>query len=189
MSILKSKIARAQMMSQDPPDPEVMPRDQQNLPDNTVLRRLRKRVVSVTSPTVTSPKGLTSCKNIMKNYSRILTSFALSNLSLPYLTPLLHDHNIELAQFSEFVRDRKSAANCIKGLRDLLLLVKETDSEEVSTMKKVFQEICVVFLKFFCVNWIFSGKVIDKAAHLNYRHKILRRIKSPALFTHLEDFA
>lgn len=153
-----------------------------------VQRQLRTRTTQSHSfKTVVTFKGATSCKNVMKNYSRAFTAFALSPLAQPYLTPILETYQVDLQVFMEFIESRKNEANCVKGLRDLLLLPTDFDSVEVVAMKKVFQEICVVFLKFFAVNWIFHGKVMDKSAHVNYRLKILRKIKNPSNFLSLED--
>lgn len=192
MRILKSKIARA-LLRQQSSDNEhkanmntQAKKTVQNL-DESSRRQLRTRVAQPSLPQILTPKGSTSCKNVMKNYSRALAIFALSPLALPYLLPLLQKHKLQLPSFVEFVQLQKKAANCIKGLRDHLLLVKDSDSDQVSTMKQIFQEICVVFLKFFCVNWIFHGKVVDKTAHLSYRLKLLRKVRNPASFNYLED--
>ena len=150
-------------------------------------KRLRTRVIQPSLPETSTTKGSTSCKNVMKNYSRAFVIFALSSLAAPYLKPLLQQYQLKPEPFKEFVKSQKKTANCIKGLRDALLLVTENDSEEVGRMKMVFQELCVVFLKFFCVNWIYSGKVVDKLAHLSYRLKLLRKIRNPANFIYLED--
>jgi hypothetical protein len=189
MSILKSKIAnalkkrqlheRAARCLQTPRVQNHAPRVQRNLRTSTIKPKLLKTVTS---------KGSTSCKNVMKNYSKAFTAFALSPIALPYLTPILQKYQVDSQAFIEFIELRKGAANCIKGLRDLLLLVVDTDSAETALMKQVFQEISVVFLKSFSVNWIFHGKVMDKTAHLSYRHKILRRIQNPSNFAGLEDF-
>lgn len=191
MRTLKSKVARAQKLRESCLDSENIATDTSILqiqsPVEPIFKRLRKRVPSTSLPAKTTPKGATSCKNIMKNYSRIFTTFALSPMALPYLKPLLKQHKIELKIFREFIEWRKSKVNCIKNLRDLLLLSSETDPDEIVQMKTVFQGICIVFLKFFSVNWIFNGKVMNKNAHLSYRLKILRRIKNPATFTYLED--
>lgn len=191
MRILKFKIAQAakkhQLQEEDIvcnniPAPVV----EQNLPEPTP-RQLRTRSAQPSLPRAKIFDGSTSCKNVMKNYSRAFIIFALSQMVLPYLMPLLQQQKLELSTFKEFVKSQKKAANCIKGLRDGLLLVMNNDSDQVIVMKKVFQKMCVVFLKFFCVNWIFHSKVMDKTAHLSYRQKLLRRVQNPAAFTYLED--
>jgi len=44
-------------------------------------------------------KGATSGKNIIKNYGRALQNFAISNMSLPYINPLLQKENTTLKDF------------------------------------------------------------------------------------------
>jgi len=124
----------------------------------------------------------------MKNYSRAMTTFALSDMARPYLAPILDKSHQKRDAFILFIKSKKKKANCIKGLRELLL-VKENDSEETCCLKKAFREISVIFLKFFSVNWIFHGKIADRIAHLRYRFRILRRVQNPMYFTYLEGFA
>ena len=199
MGILKRKLALAQQNGQNNLETEPLikqeevvetlePHKQSKSPE-PIQRRLRNRASRIEIPKTLTPKGSTSCKNIMKNYSRVFTVFALSPMALPYLRPLLESQKLELPFFLEFIESRKRAANCISGLRDLLLLVTEDDSKEVAEMKIIFQKICVIFLKFFCLNWLYNGKIVDRIAHLRYRLKMLRRVLSPAEFTHLLDYA
>lgn len=190
MSILKFKISQA-LQRQQRSDEQEVAMSPQNIQASknveSIPRRLRTRITQPILPKTLTPKGSTSCKNVMKNYSRVFTIFALSPLSRRHLMPLLQKHKLELSSFIEFVSSQKEAVNCIKGLRDSLLLVRDTDSEQVSAIKQVFQEICVVFLKFFCVNWIYHSKILDKTAHLSYRLKLLRKVKNPSSFINLED--
>jgi hypothetical protein len=190
MSILKFKIAQALQRQQNTEEQEVnISRQPIQVSANVepIQRNLRTRITQPILPKTLTPKGSTSCKNVMKNYSRVFTIFAISPLSRPHLMPLLQKHKLELSPFIDFVNSQKKAVNCIKGLRDSLLLVKDTDSEQISAMKQIFQAICVVFLKFFCVNWIYHSKIVDKTAHMSYRLKLLRKVRNPATFNYLED--
>jgi hypothetical protein len=192
MRILKLKISQAlkKLRQQHLQEERASMNARAEAQHNNIERAQRSlRTRARQEPLVTTPvlKGSSSCKNIMKNYSRAFIIFALSPMAHPYLTPLLQNYNLELSSFVEFVKLQKKFANCIKGLRDRLLLVNDTDSDQVSVMKQIFQEMCVVFLKFFCVNWIYHGKVADKKVHLSYRLKLLRRIRNPATFTYLDD--
>lgn len=192
MCILKYKINRAlqkqqqQHLEEHSTSSTGQDLDVQNQ-EESPQRRLRERVRQPRSPKTLTPKGSTSGNNVMKNYSRIFTVFALSSISAPYRTPILQRHKISFQTFTDFINSRKKAANCIKGLRESLLLVTDADTEEVASMKQIFQEICSVFLKFFCVNWIFNGKIVNKSAHLSYRLKLLRKIRNPSTFIYLED--
>ena len=132
-------------------------------------------------------KGSTSAKNIIKNYGRALQNFAISNMVLPYLTPLIQRENVTLKDFRKFFYSKKKQVRSIAGLR-ALLLVQDDDDENSRAYKKIFREISIVFIKFFSVNWIFSGKLLNKIAHLKCRFKMLRRIKDPENFTYLKGF-
>ena len=127
-----------------------------------------------------------TCQNIVKNYSRAFINFALSPLSLPYLNSILSEEGLSLEAFHSYVSNRRGKINCIKNLR-AALLIKTNDSDKTAASKKVFRRISEVFLKFFCVNWLFDSKIENKVIHLNYRFKILRRIRKPEYFTYLEE--
>ena len=123
----------------------------------------------------------------MKNYCRGIANFAVSQMAVSYLKPLLQKHHIELDAFRKFIRAKKSKINCIKQLREMLL-ISETEKREVAAMKTVFKEITIIFLKYFIPNWVYNSKITDKFAHLKYRFKILRRVKNPIYFTYLQEF-
>ena len=73
----------------------------------------------------------------------------------------------------------------IESIRVLLIKDKKDDLT-MSAYKLIFQEISIMFLKYFCVNWIYGGKIIQKKAHLKFRFKILQRIQDPEHFTYLK---
>jgi len=129
----------------------------------------------------------TPCENIIKNYGRAMANFALSPLAAPYLKTILPKYGSNLTTFQNFLKKRKRSVNCIKKLREIL---PSEDSKALPNFaeKLVFQELCIIFLKDFSVNWLFSSKIDNKTTHLNYRFKILRRIKDPDHFTYLKDF-
>lgn len=133
-------------------------------------------------------RGSTSAKNIVKNYGRALANFAASDLAVPYLMVLLHRDDARIKEFRKFIGTKKKQARCIKGLRNLLITQHE-DPHMITTFKKVFKDLSVTFIKYFSVNWIFSGKLCDKITHLKYRFKILRRIRNPEHFTYLKGFS
>jgi len=129
----------------------------------------------------------TSCENIIKNYGRAMTNFALSSLAVPYLKVILPKHGSNLTTFLSFIKKKKKSANCIKKLREMLPCAGNQDAPNLPE-KFVFQELCAIFIKFFCVNWLWNSKIDNKNMHLNYRFKILRRVKDPDHFTYLKDF-
>jgi hypothetical protein len=156
-------------------------------PSARTLRSNNK--VQASTNNITSPvRGLTSCKNIMKNYSRAMVNFAISDLALPYLADSFVKHGLEKDDFNRVLNSQKASIHCIKSMR-ALLLVQSHDTKETVAFKTIFQEICEVFLKHFSVNWIFNSKISDKIVHLKYRFKILRRVQNPEQFTYLESFS
>ncbi len=136
---------------------------------------------------VKKPRKLAVGNNIMKNYCRALLNFNLSQLAEPYLKESEDGKYMTCERFRELLLARKKKMNCIKSLRELLL-PEAGDTEEIKFFKRKFQRVCEVFLKYFCVNWIFHSKVADKMKHLAYRGKILRRVQKPEHFTYLESF-
>ncbi len=125
--------------------------------------------------------------NVMKNYARAMVRFSLSALADPYLERMKEKYAMESEDFKKTLRGHKAKVNCIKHLRDILL-VSEQDSEETRTFKKMFQELCVIFMKFFSVNWIYHGKMLERTKYIKYRGKMLRRVQNPEYFTYLESF-
>ncbi len=192
MRFLKNKIARAKNYATEASPPARKKNKQRqkasnNTPDhpspittNLIINKASYQLVG------TTPKGATSCKNIMKNYSRALVKFAMSKFAIPYLNDMVSKTSATVQDFRHFLKERRSRINCIKSLRELLL-VEPYDNEKFMIIKGVFQQISEVFLKYFSVNWIFSSKVSDKLAHLKYRYKMLRRIQNPQSFQNLPD--
>lgn len=124
-------------------------------------------------------------KNIVKNYGKAIASFSTSDIAVPYLEPLCKEEKVEVSAFVDYVVNRKEFLDNIENLKNSL--VKENnDSLEVS-FKKIFRKIAEVFLKYFSVNWIFSGRVIYKLEHLYFRGKMLRRIKMAESFSNLKS--
>jgi len=123
----------------------------------------------------------------MKNYGRAMTNFALSKMAQFYLNPIVEGLNITIEGFQNYISQKKKSANCIKQLRAMLPLHDDQRDPDLN-YKKAFQSICVVFLKFFCINWLYSSKIAEKVAHLRFRFKIMRRVKNPQYFTYLKDF-
>jgi len=127
-------------------------------------------------------------KNIIKNYARAMLNFALSTISFPYLEILMkREKGLSIEGFQAFLDEKKDEITSIRKLRGLLL-VTEDDGEAVSGCKRVFKELCLIFIRDFSVNWIYHSKVSDKLTHVKYRFKILRRVQCPVYFTYLESF-
>jgi len=135
------------------------------------------------SPEMKSKKKWGAGNNVLKNYCRAFINFALSSMAQGYLV----DEALPYAKFKQILSLKKKNVNCIKGLRALLLQV-ESDSKDIKAFKGMFQKCCEVFLKYYCVTWIYNSKVDNRLKHLGYRGKILRRVRNPKFFTYLEDF-
>jgi len=158
-----------------PPQPSQTPHQSRNLPN----------VVNSKPPSSNNVKQNSSTKNIVKNFGRAFATFALSDISVRYLEVILKDKKLSLQDFRDFVAARKEGIDGISSLRDMLL-VHRLDKEKLAICKRVFQEISIIFIKFFSVNWIFDSKVGNKIAHVKSRFKMLRRIKNPEYFTYLK---
>lgn len=128
---------------------------------------------------------LDGCNNIVKNYGKAMAAFAVSEAAIPYLQPFITSNRILYEEFADFVYSQKESIDCIGSLRNVLL-IDETDSQETAVYKKIFKEICMVFLKYFSVNWIYNGKMTRKRDHLNCRFHLMRRVANPSQFTYLK---
>jgi len=126
--------------------------------------------------------------NVMKNYAGAMVSFALSLLAEPYLARCSLIRTMPPQMFRQLLKSKRRKIKSLQSFRELLLIDSQ-DSEETKTMKILFQEACKVFLKFFCVNWIYNSKLNDKQKYLKYRMKLLRRVQNPEHFTYLETFS
>lgn len=129
-----------------------------------------------------------SSKNIVKNFGKAMCTFASSNLSMPYLEQINQRYNINIDAFQDHIHSKRDLVDSISSVR-VLFLITDTDIEEVAKFKQIFQEVSIIFLKYFSVNWIFQGKMSHKNAHLKSRFKMIRRIKEPQYFTYFKDFS
>ena len=129
-----------------------------------------------------------SSKNIVKNFGKAMCRFASSSLALPYLECINRDLEFCQSDFQTHMRDKMSTIDSLNSVRSLLY-IDSKDTETVAIFKKVFQRMCMVFIKFFSVNWIFQGKMSHKRAHLDARFKMLRRVKNPEYFTYFREFS
>jgi len=125
-------------------------------------------------------------KNIAKNYGQAICSFILGEYSEEYLARECQAYSIPKDKFKEFVRDRRNVIRGPDGLRYLLQIDEQFDSQEEANMKKIFQYLGIVFIKCFSVNWIFDSKLSYKEIYLKFRFKVLRRFQNPENFTPLK---
>ena len=130
-------------------------------------------------------KPLPGIKNVVKNYGKAMCSFATSKIAEFYLNPITSEEKISMKGFTDWVQNHKEGVDGIESLR-WLLLPKSEDDPLLSSYKRSFQKISEIFMKYFCVNWIYSGKLTHTETHLHFMHKMLRRVKNPELFTYLQ---
>ncbi len=188
MRFLKTKIAYSQQARKEngPSRKEEQFTSSQNTLVNEKIVELstqpkkRKRIPGcpVTTPTDRATK------NIVKNYGKAICSFASSKVGEPYLQQITHKYNVSISEFVNFVLNAKENIESMSSFRNLLLVHAE-DDEQTSKLKKVFAAVSEVFIKYFSVNWIFSGRLTYKEIHLKFRFKLLRRIQNPESFTYL----
>lgn len=133
-----------------------------------------------------TPETYRATKNIVKNYAQAIFKFTLSSIATSYLVEIVKKEDVDLYDFLKYVSSNKNRAVSLCNFRSVLL-VTQTDDEEIARYKKVLREISEVFIKFFSVNWIFHSKIAHKDVYLTYRFKMLRRVRNPELFTHLKN--
>ena len=204
MRFLKNKVARALEIHGRFIN-ELLSRDKRILKHKVTANRIRTQTIKgSSSPKITKnqntklvqemelrsqPKSQkNSAKNIVKNFGRAIASFCLSEIALLYLEPLMMRKSVVNESFKKFIYNAKDKIDSISTFRSLLLS-EEVDSDEISAFKRIFQEMSIIFIKYFSVNWIFSSRLLNKIAHLNCRFKMLRRIMNPQYFTYLKNSA
>ena len=146
--------------------------------------KTRRRRFAQEIPKNLAPPPRNPTKNIIINYGKAISSFALSRLAVPYLKTHLENEGVSMKGFIDFVGEAKEEIGGIQSFRNLLL-IKPEDSTLMIKYKKIFKLISEVFIKYFSVNWIMNGKVIHKLVYLKYRSKVLRRIQNPENFTYI----
>jgi len=134
------------------------------------------------------PKGdLRATKNIVVNYGKAITSFAVSKLATPYLKTLLEASDITSAEFNQFAKKAREQIAGIDSFRTLLMIDDNKEGPKVSECKRILIKIAEIFIKYFSVNWIMHGRLLHKLTYLKYRFKVLRRIHNPELFTYMSN--
>lgn len=191
MRILKNKVAKAQKTT-EVKIPSESPELNQKLissfsyPNSiTQTNNQPKKRSRVPGIPVSSERDRAT-KNIVKNYGKAIASFASSTMAKPYLIPILEEHRVKVDDFLEFASKAKESIESINTFRDVLLIT-DNDRPQTVKLRKVFAAISEVFIKFFSVNWIYSGRLTHKNSHLQFRFKLLRRIRSPESFTFLRQ--
>jgi hypothetical protein len=121
-------------------------------------------------------------KNIIKNYSRAIGNFAMSDLFLPYVSDDPLCATIDWKEFVAFSKDARDTIQNIDNLKERLI-INENDEPKIVTFKRLFKMAAEIFIKYFSVNWIFSAKLIYKQCYVQYRGTLLRGIQNPSKLT------
>jgi hypothetical protein len=156
-----------------------------------ISKTILKTSYSSTTHKPSSIHDVKSTKNIVKNYGRAICNFILSPLFIPYFNDIIKrdcETSLTLEEFREYINERKELVDCMDRFKEMLIPSKK-DSQKQSSFKKIFKEGGIIFIKYFSVNWIYHGRVTYKEAHLYFRHKMLRRLQNPELFTYLKSFS
>jgi len=120
-------------------------------------------------------------KNIIINYAKAISSFALSVLALPYLNRYKENQLFNYQGFVDFITLGKANIGGIKSFKALLVSI-ETDSPQVTLFKEIFKVLSITFVKEFSLKWIASGRVSNKEVYRKYRNQLLRKLENPQDF-------
>ncbi len=183
MRFLKKKIALAMSFHADQaqaptPTTTKIPETTKKISDN----EKRKNKASKLKPVSESYRAT---KNVVKNYGRAISAFALSNLALPYLEKILENEDLTIHQFTQYIKQIRGSIDGLTHFRSTIL-IDQNDSPHIVAIKRAFIAISEIFIKYFSVNWIFNSRIFHKEAHLKFRFKMLRRIQRPEFFTYLK---
>jgi len=113
-----------------------------------------------------------SSKVILNDYHKVFVEFARSTLALPYMINFAEKHVICLKDFKRILEAIKRPVSRLQKI----WVLENGDSPRLRGFKLVFRDLCEVFLKNFCFDWIFGPGKDEKMKYLNLRGKLLRRV-------------
>ncbi len=114
----------------------------------------------------------TSYKVILNDFQKAFVGFAGSALALPYLNNFAEKHGVCSEYFKRTLEARKRPISSMEKL----WAIENGDLPRLRAFKLVFRDLCEVFLKTFCFDWIFALVKDEKMKYLNLRSKLLRRV-------------
>jgi len=189
MRLLKKKIARAHQVLLQSHESEASHSttttstpDKSSPPGSERVAPKRKRVPGC----VMTPEKIRITKNIVINYGKAISSFAVTSLAYPYLQVLLEGENAKIERFHNYVKDFKAKIGGISSFRQILIY-DDDDTEEIRDFKRAFKSLAETFIKHYCFDWINNGRMSFKEVYLKYRLKLLKKIQEPESFTYLKD--
>ena len=180
MRFLKKKIALARSFHADKAEG---PKKTTTISEENDIQQ--QSIHPQSSPKIgSSSESYRATKNIVKNYGRAISAFALSKLAAPYLDKVLENEGLTIQQFTRYITQIRGKIDGLTHFRSTILIAQD-DNSDIAANKRAFIAISEVFIKYFSVNWIYNSRVFHKEAHLKFRFKMLRRIQRPELFTYL----
>jgi hypothetical protein len=192
MPVLKNKIQKTRIKDEinnnlkAPPNPKKPSRKQRKLRLKPQPKGKSSKRNTIIGLPITPLKVLEG-KNIVKNYARAIWNFIMSKSAEIHIKDLIETNNYDTnpEKFSKFTVDNK---NCYESITNFkrILTVGNTESPDIQMSKYIFKQLAEIFVKYFSVNWIFSGRLQHRQTHLNARFIILRRIRDPELLENLK---
>ena len=186
MSILKHKIH----FSNGASNPDIIPEThtKKRVPTKKLKSRPKKKSNTRNGSKKKkrpSPETL-SVKNISKNFGRAICCFINSSLADDYIFYLHGKWPLNTSLFKNYINDKRDELNSLDSYKDLLV-IKGNEGEESKNFKYMFKALAIIFIKYFSVNWIFSGRSCYKQELLKARFQILKRIKNPENYVSMID--
>jgi hypothetical protein len=123
-------------------------------------------------------------KNLVKNFGRAIANFAASSLAMPYIPESTFKSEEERDRFIDYCLAKRDEIQTIESFKDAYW-ADDNDEEEMKVFKKTFQRLAEVFMRYFSVNWIFTGRMRYKEEYLKFRGALLRRILDPEAFIYI----
>lgn len=187
MRLLKRKIeaTTARLLTKSTLTKETQPSPQPELPQKKSLKtRNTKHIQKSKRRTRVLSKIALVTKNLVKNFGRAIANFAQSELAFPYLQNFIQSHPTDTNGFEDYCLFQRDNIQTIETFKEACM-PQEEDDKILSGHKKLFQHLALVFMKYFSVNWIFSGRMMYKEEYLKFRGPLLRRIKDPEAFIYI----
>lgn len=181
-NILKQKMQRARFLhfEQYKAAPSIPKKTIKKVPRQPCSTKYSKAKLPPRSSLTIIKKSL---KNALKDYGRAICAFILSDSSKAYL-PKDSEKDFNLPEFREFIEKSRIQLTGVKGYKKVLL-GKRKNSPRTFLYKKLFKKMALIFIKFYALGWIYSGKVKYKIEYVNIRHKLIAMISNPEMFTNL----
>jgi len=134
-------------------------------PQNLPRRRLHMRFTSTPGTNL-----------IATNFFKAICKFALSNLALPYLYPLLLQEGVNIEDFAIFLISRQVRIHSFAKFKLILMLINRNFGR-LAACQRILKALSKVFLDYFSVGWIITASEIrQKEKYLRFRSKILKFI-------------